>query len=65
MIDLSVVSVPEELFDHTSPAVGRNHRGGEPFVGDAVDEPMISHFFAMTAEGLVGMKRLLPAKPLK
>jgi hypothetical protein len=41
---LSVVSVPEELFDHTSPAVGRNHRGGEPFVGDAVDEPMISHF---------------------
>jgi hypothetical protein len=65
MIELSVVSVPKELFDHTSPAVGRNHRGGEHFVGDAVDEPMISHFFAITAESLVGMKRLIPAKPLK
>ncbi len=65
MIELSVVSVPKELFDHTSPAVGRNHRGGEPFISNAVDEPMISHFLAITAESLVGMKRLLPAKPLK
>ena len=65
MINSSVASVPDELFDHTSPAVGRNHRRGEPFVGHAVDEPMISHFLAVTAESLVGMKRLLPAKAIE